>query len=158
MKINLNDPQELIKYSFYWSEIRLLVAALALLLGGIPPVMMVLPGIPLIGTLLTLSWIVSGVTAIYLAYRWYRNDFMIFGEKNLRDIAAFGVMVVSGINLGIVGLSGTNIGMSISSHYTAFVIVAVVYVASAAWLYMRYSSARGTLFSMPTSSSNSSNN
>ncbi len=138
MNINLNDPQELTKYSFYWSEARLLIAAVALLLGGVPPIVMLLPSIPLVGTLLTLSWIISGVTAIYLGYRWYKNDFKVFGGKDKKDMAAFGVMVVSGVNLGIVGLSGTNIGMSISSNYVVFVIAALVYLASAYHLYRRH--------------------
>lgn len=138
MNINWKDPQELTKYSFYWSEVRLLVAAVALLLGGIPPILMVMPSIPLVGTLLTLSWILSGVAAAYLAYRWYTNDFRVFGGKAKLDLAAFGVMVVSGLNLGVVGIAGTNIGMSISSNYTVFILAALVYLASAFHLYRRH--------------------
>ena len=146
MNINLKDVKQMSTYAFYWSEARLLIAAVALLLGGIPPIMLIMP-IPLVGALLTLSWIISGVASAYLAYQWYAHDFRVFGGKDTFDMAAFGVLIVSGLNLGIVGILGTNIGMNISSSYAVFVLAAVAYVASAGWLYKRYTAHHQTIFS-----------
>ncbi len=104
-------PDKLEYYSFIWSEIRLVIAAIALLVGGTPPIyflpLFFLYG--LVSALLTLCWIISGTASTYLAYRWYTGGQMIFGGKDMKDTVAFAVMVVSGLNLGITGISGTNI-------------------------------------------------
>ena len=71
---------------------------------------------------------------------------MLFGKKDTKDTVAFFVSVISGINLGLVGLLGRNIGMSISSNYTVFVVVAVVYVVSAGYLYKRWNESGRKLF------------
>jgi len=131
-------PSELERYSFYWSEARLIIAAIALFLGGIPPVTLILPSIPLTGVGLILAWIVSGVVSAYLAYRWIQNDQMLFGHKNNLDLAAFWVNIVSGFNLGIAGLLGVNIGMTISSNKILFIVVGVIYLLAAYQLYTRW--------------------
>lgn len=134
-------PAKLERFSFLWSEARLLIAAVALLLGGIPPVLYFLQ-IPalygLIGLLLKLAWIVSGVASAYLLYRWYTGGQKVFGGSDKKDMVTFFISVVSGINLGIVGLLGTNVGMSITSNYIVFVITAVLYLFAAYQLYTRW--------------------
>jgi hypothetical protein len=136
-----SNPAKLEKYSFLWSEARLFIAALALLLGGIPPLLFILP-VPvlyrLVGLILTVSWIISGVVSAYLVYRWFNAGQKIFGGKNQKDLIAFAVNVISGLNLGIVGILGKNIGMSISSNRIVFVIVAIIYIWSAVHLYKRF--------------------
>ncbi len=127
------------KYSFLWSEARLIIAAVALFMGGVPPVYRFLP-IAAIVSFLGLAWILSGVAAAYLLYRWQTSGQKLFGAKNQKDTGAFFVMVISGINLGLAGLLGKNIGMSISTNYIVFVLVGLLYLASAWYLYQRWNS------------------
>lgn len=138
-------PDALETYAFWWSEARLIIAALALLLGGTPPILYLASGMGVVITLLKLSWIISGVAAVYLLYRWISGGQKLFGHKNTKDTIAFFVMVVSGINLGLVGLIGNNIGMSIASSYAIFIIVAVIYLVAAYHLYTRRT-AHGRMF------------
>ena len=137
------QPAKLERYSFLWSEVRLVIAAVALLLGGIPPALYLLP-IPalygLIIVLLKLAWIVSGAASAYLLYRWYIGGRKVFGGNDMKDNVAFFVSVISGINLGIVGLLGTNIGMARTSNYIVVVIGALLYLAAAYQLYTRWKS------------------
>jgi hypothetical protein len=146
--MNYKNPNELERYAFLWSEARLFIAAAALLLGGVPVLRALLP-IPalygIVGLVLTISWIISGVAACYLLYRWYGGGKRIFGGKGPRDTTAFLVMVVSGINLGLVPFLG-NIGMSISSNYVIFVLVAVVYILAAVHLNRRWKSSGRKMF------------
>jgi len=142
-------PDNLEKYAFIWSEARLLIAALALFIGGYPPVLYFLPISDLYGViyaLLKLAWIISGVASVYLAYRWLSAGQKLFGHKDMKDAVAFFIMVVSGVNLGLVGLIGQNIGMSISSSYALFVVVAVLYLVSAYHLYTRWKKSGERLF------------
>jgi uncharacterized membrane protein YedE/YeeE len=125
-------------YAFYWSEARLGIAAVALFLGGVPPVTLIFPLIPLNSVFLTLAWIISGAVSAYLAYRWFENGQKLFGHSDKKDLLAFFINVISGINLGIVGITGTNIGMTISSSYIVFFITALAYLAAAYHLYTRW--------------------
>jgi hypothetical protein len=139
--MDFRNHHELERYSFLWSEARLLIAAAALLLGGVPPLVWIMGGSAyggLVGLLLKLSWIISGVAAAYLLYRWYGAGMRLFGQNNKKDTLAFGVMVLSGLNLGLVGLVGTNIGMSIAASQPVFILVAVIYLFSAYYLYQRW--------------------
>ncbi len=142
-------PDKLERYSFIWSEVRLIIAAVALFLGGVPPVLKFFP-IPqfyrLVSSLLTLSWIVSGIAGGYLLYRWYTNHQIIFGGKGPRDTATFFVSVVSGLNLGIAGLLGRNIGMSISSNKIIFIFVGAVYLLAAVHLFRRWKASGEKIF------------
>jgi len=134
------QPDKLEKYSFLWSEVRLIIAAVALLIGGIPPILFLTP-VALYGLaaiLLKLAWIISGAASAYLLYRWYTGGQKVFGGNDKKDMIAFFVSVVSGLNLGIVGLLGTNIGMSILSNYLVFVITAVIYLVAAGYLFKRW--------------------
>jgi len=142
-------PHNLEKYSFLWSEARLIIAAAALFIGGTPVLYAINPFYGLMGlvnTILTITWILSGLASIYLLYRWNAENKMIFGGKDNLDMAAFFISIISGIHLGIAGLFGTNIGMMISSSYILFVIVAVLYLASAWRLYSRWSEKGKKLF------------
>ncbi|MSR76410.1 MAG: hypothetical protein EXS68_02360 [Candidatus Ryanbacteria bacterium] len=134
-------PENLEKYSFLWSEARLIIAALALLLGGTPPLYWLLGSsvfYGFIGTILTLSWLISGAASVYLGWRWYTGGQKVFGKKDTRDTVMFFVSVVSGINLGLVGFLGSNIGMRIASGRIVFAITAVLYIVAALHLWTRW--------------------
>lgn len=144
-----SHPDTLELYAFYWSEARLLIAALALFLGGYPPIMYFNPFTFLFGFLsniLTLAWVISGVVSGYLAYRWYTGNQKVFGKKETTDLAAFGVMVVTGLNLGFAGLFTTNIGMSIVSSKFIFFVAGIVYVGVAAYMWKRWNEHGKKLF------------
>ena len=132
------SPAELLRYSFLWSKVRLVVAAIALFLGGIPPLRFVLSDSVFTSLILTVAWVLSGLASLYLLYRWMKAGQTLFGHKDSWDTAAFWVMVVSGLNLGIAGIFRINIGMTISSNYLLFVLVGLIYLASAYRLYTRY--------------------
>jgi hypothetical protein len=133
-------PDALERYSFWWSEARLLLAAVALIAGGVPPIFFVTP-YPLLSLAvlgLKIAWLVSGLAAAYLMYRWYNGGMRVFGGKDMGDLLAFWVMVVSGFNLGLTGILGQNPGMTIASGRTIFFVVAIIYVVTAAYLYRRW--------------------
>ena len=140
------QPSQLVRNSFYWSQARLVLAAVALFLGGTPAVIYFFPYSGSLWSLLKVAWLVSGLASAYLGYRWYTGGQRVFGGKDQKDAAAFGVSVVSGLNLGITGLLGTNIGMSISSHSTVFIIVGAVYLAAAWHLHRRFKEKGENLF------------
>ena len=133
------------EYSFLWSEARLVIAALSLLIGG-TPIIFVLGYNSVFTSLLNLSWIISGIASVYLLYRWNLSHKKVFGKKDLKDMIAFFVSVVSGINLGIAGLLTNNIGMSISSNRFVFVIVAALYVWAAVHLFLRWKESEKKIF------------
>ena len=137
------------KYSFLWSEVRLILGAIALALGGVPVVFAILPisGLySLVGSLLTLAWIISGIASGYMLYRFWTSGKTVFGGKDHRDIVAFWFSVVTGLNLGITGLLGTNIGLQIYSNRIVFTLAAVVYVIVAVQLYRRWNASGKKMF------------
>ena len=143
------NQSNLLKYSFLWSEARLVIAAIALFLGGIPPALAFnpIPGLTgMISSLLTLSWIISGIAAGYLLYQWNNSKRILFGGKKPMDVYAFWVMIISGLNLGLAGIFSTNIGMSISSNRFILFIVGLLYLISAYSLYQRWKEKTGNLF------------
>jgi len=145
----LTNPDQLEKYSFLWSEFRLIISAIALFIGGVPPVIAFNPFPSLyspIGSLLSLAWIISGIASAYLLYRWKNNKKMLFGAKNPLDTYAFFVSIISGINLGLAGILNRNIGMSISMNRTVFALVAIIYLAAAVHLYKRWVKRNNKLF------------
>ena len=134
-------PANLDKYSFLWSEARLIIAAVALFIGGVPPVIYFNPFSGLYGpvsSLLHLAWIISGLASVYMLYRWNSIGKTLFGKKEKNDMYAFFVSVISGINLGLTGILGNNIGMSIASSRFVFAIVGLLYLASAGYLWKRW--------------------
>lgn len=145
-KKNLLQADSLVRYSFLWSELRLIIAAIALIFGGVPPAIYFFPTFyPVVSPLLTLAWIISGVASAYLFYRWNAKK-TLFGKKEQKDKYAFFVSVISGLNLGVAGLLGRNIGMSISSSKIIFFLVALIYLASAVYLYKRWNAYKQKLF------------
>jgi glucose dehydrogenase len=62
------------------------------------------------------------------------------------DTATFMVSTISGLNLGIAGIMGINIGMSISSSTILFIIVGVIYLASGKYLYKRWNESGKKIF------------
>ncbi len=139
-------PDQLERYAFLWSEARLPIAAVALFLGGVPPIMKIFSSSSLVYSLLNLSWIISGVASAYLLYMWYTKGMKLFGGTNHLDAGAFFVSVVSGINLGLVGILGLNIGMSITMNQIVFMVVGVLYIVSALHLFMRWNESGKKLF------------
>jgi uncharacterized membrane protein YuzA (DUF378 family) len=151
MDINeFSKPHNLERNSFLWSEVRLIIAAVALFMGGVPPIYFIVPmtysffGIVRLG--LTLAWIISGAASCYLLYGWSNHGQKLFGKKDQLDMIAFLVSVVSGINLGLAGILGHNIGMMIASGGAIFSLVGVVYIASAYQLYSRWKAHGERLF------------
>lgn len=143
-KMNISDhtqPHKLERLSFLWSEARLVIAAFALFLGGVPPLLYIFatPSLFfLLGSLLKISWLISGIASGYLLYRWHKGGKTLFGGKSSKDAQVFFVSVVSGLNLGIAGLLGTNVGMSISSNRIVFIFVALIYLFSGWVLWKRW--------------------
>ena len=144
--MNINDhttPDKLEKYSFLWSEVRLAIASISLIIGGYPVVYRLMPSYSFfrpISGLLALAWIISGLASVYLAYRWNKNGQKLFGVKDQKDTWIFFITVISGINLGFAGLIGRNIGMSILPIKIVFLAVGVVYIYCAYYLHKRWKS------------------
>jgi hypothetical protein len=150
---NFSEPSSLEKYSFMWSEVRLVLAFVALIVGGTPFLRLILPIPALYGltnSLLTIAWIVSGAASAYLLYRYAKSDKKLFGAEDMKDRIAFFISVVSGINLGLTGLLGNNIGMSIFSAYFFLLIAALAYLWSAYRLYTRWNASGKRIFSTAT--------
>jgi uncharacterized membrane protein YuzA (DUF378 family) len=139
------QPAQVEWRTFLWSQARLVVAAVALFAGGVPPVLFLFTGSG-VYTLLRLAWIISGVASAYLGYRWYKNGQHLFGGKNRNDTVAFLISVISGLNLGWAGLVGTNIGMSIASSRPIFFIVGAIYIWAAYTLQQRWNAYGHKLF------------
>lgn len=144
-----SSPEKLEEYSFKWSQIRLLVAAVALFIGGIPPVLYFFPGSALLSLFLKLAWIMSGFASGYMLYRWNLGKRMVFGGSQQKDVIAFFVSVVSGLNLGVTGLLGLNIGMSVFSNKLIFILVGLLYLAAAYHLQIRWKANGKKMFPAP---------
>ncbi len=140
-------PATLVRYAFYWSQARLLIAAAALFLGGVPPLIYLFPAFADVGAnILYVFWIVSGIVSAYLLYHWLRADQKLFGHQDYWDLAAFWVSIISGINMGFNGIFHINIGMRISTDPTVFMIVGVIYLLAALRLFTRYRGHSNKLF------------
>lgn len=151
----MTSPETLLQYSFLWSLIRLPIAALALFLGGIPPVLYFIrvPALyGLIGSLLAVAWFISGFASLYLTYRWNKAGHTVFGGKNSLDVAAFLICVVSGINLGLAAAVSRNLGMQLagiggpSLRTLLFYATGALYIASAYHLHKRWKERSEQLF------------
>lgn len=133
-------PDRLAGLAFLWSEARLIIAAVALVMGG-PPVLLFLPIAPIYGLLVLLvklSWIVSGAASLYLLMRWAQAKWYVFDKTSRNDVIAFVIMIVSGINLGLTGIIQVNPGLSIFSAYLFSLVGAVAYVWAAYRLYVKW--------------------
>lgn len=137
-------PNKFETYSFLWSEARLVIAAVALFIGGVPPA--VKYGLLASGsTVLTMSWIVSGLASVYLLYEYYVHK-KVFPTKKSHDSVTFFISVISGINLGLTGVLGRNFGMSITSNRVVFIVVGLLYLYSAYYLYKRWQESGKRIF------------
>lgn len=140
-------------YAFVWSLLKMVIAAVSLFFGATPVALRVVGYTA--SQLLPLFWIISGVAAGYLGYRWYVGGQTVFGGKNTLDGVAFTVLVITGINLGITGLS-TNIGMMLAGTLGALVagllykLTALVYLWVAYYLYRRWNASGKHVFTAGT--------
>ena len=142
-------PANLERYSFLWSLARLMIAAVALFLGGVPPILKFNPrptNDTAIHALLTLSWLISGAASGYLLFRWYAHKKILFGSRVPNDATAFFIMIISGLNLGLAGAFGKNIGMSITHNRIIYSIVGILYLMIAYYLYQRWKDAGQKIF------------
>lgn len=131
---------DLEKNSFLWTEARLVIAAVALFLGGVPVLYVAAPIPALFGLehiVLVLAWIISGAASCYLLYGWNKHGRKIFDGKSTKDTTAFLIATVSGVNLGLAGLLGTNIGMTITMNRVVLSLVGLAYLWSAWHLWSR---------------------
>jgi len=79
-------PDHLEKYSFLWSQARLVIAAIALFIGGTPPIYKFTSFSSsvmynAVSSLLSICWIISGVAAVYLFYMWNKKGKKLFKKK-----------------------------------------------------------------------------
>lgn len=150
--MDLNEytkKDNLVRYSFFWNEVRLIIAALSLIFGGFPIVFLLFPSGGLVSSLLTIFWIISGIAAIYLLYVWNAGGRKLFGGEGKRDLAAFAVAIISGIHLGIAGITGINIGMKVTPSVIltlVMVVAGALYLWSAWHLHKRYKASGEKLF------------
>lgn len=135
--------KSLLEWAFCWNQLRLIIAGATLLLAKQSPILLYL-SIPLItplaGQFMTLAWIVSGAAAGYLIYTWNKSDKTIFGSTDRKDMAAFWIATLSGIHLGIAGLTGMNIGFATVPYAIltpVMIIAAIAYFWSAFYLHSK---------------------
>lgn len=137
------------RYAFQWSQARLIIAAVALFIGGYPPIFFILPIVGLYGVitlLLKLAWLLSGIASAYLLYRWHMSGHKLFGASDAKDRAFFLVSAISGLNLGLTGLLGNNPGMRIMSGTIIFIIVGLLYLYTFWYLQKRWNTAGKKMF------------
>jgi hypothetical protein len=146
-------PHMIERYSFLWSEARLVIASVALFIGGVPLLRAILPfGLffGLVSFLLTGAWLISGLVSCYQIYRWITGNKTVFGGKVPLDTTAFWISAISGINLGLAGLSGRNLGMQIFPSYFFFFIAGLIYLATAFHLWKRWKASGEKMFEQKT--------
>lgn len=145
----LTAPAQLERYSFLWSIARLVIASIALFAGGVPVLRLLFPSYALIGvvrSVLNVTWLVSGLASVYLLYLWNKSGQVVFGGKDNKDVAAFFISVVSGINLGLVPLLNRNIGMSIVANRFIWLLAGVAYLWTAYHLFTRWKASGEKVF------------
>lgn len=146
------SSSDLLRYAFLWTIARLILAAIALLIGGTPLINAILGivslnQLPIVGAGLTIAWLITGASSAYLLYSWHIHNRTLFGKHDVIDMGAFLIAAISGINLGIMGVIGVNIGITmVSGNYVAFLIMAILYLASAYHLYIKWDKHHQKLF------------
>ena len=70
----------------------------------------------------------------------------MFGGKNSLNTTVFFVMVISGLNLGITGITGSNIAFSIFSSSLFLMPGAVIFLVTAVFLAVRWNASGKKLF------------
>lgn len=117
-------PAKLERYAFLWLLLSLVISALAMFMGARPPLTLIMGYSA--WSLLNLSWLISGAAAGYLTYRYAKNNKTVFGGKDKRNVIAFNFMLASGFNLGLTGLFGNNIYLSLVYGQLAYVVTGIV--------------------------------
>jgi len=141
-------PEKLEYYAFLWSEAKMVIAAVSLFFGAVPIAYKIL-GMNAVSSLLPLFWLISGAASAYLLYCWHKGGQKVFGGKDTKDLTAFFVLVVTGLNLGLTAVGG-NIGMSLVFEMPVadilFKATAVVYLIAAWYLWQRWNANGQKLF------------
>lgn len=134
------------RYSFFILLALLVLSAGALFLGGRPPVTLITGNSSMAWSLLNVSWIVSGAAAVYLGYQWLQHNKQIFGDNDTKDTVAFGFMILSGLNIGILGVLNINLYFQLVAGYVAFIITGAASLACAGYVFKRWQESGETLF------------
>ncbi len=142
------NPHTLEYYSFAWSEVRLIVAAVSLIAGATPIIFTFVGGAlsVFVFSLLKICWIISGAASAYLLYRWSVTGKKVFGGTDKKDMIAFFVSVVSGLNLGVTGIMGKNFGMLILQLNIVYALAGIAYLVCAWHLFTRWKAYGQKLF------------
>ncbi len=151
LKQEHGTPEKLERYAFLWSLARMVIAAVSLLIGGVPAIVILFGHSHMmyggaLWSLLNFAWIISGIAAVYLVYRWNQAGRTVFGGTDQKDTIAFLVMAVSGINLGFAGLGTKNIGMSIFHGDLFYLVGGIIYLVTTWYLFTRWKACGETLF------------
>ena len=115
--IKYMDPKEhttpamLQRYAFLWMMACLALTALSLFFGATPIAFMILGSSAY--SLLNLSWLISGIASAYLGYIWFKGDKTVFGTSDQKTKILFLIMVVTGLNIGLVAFLNQNILMNL---------------------------------------------
>lgn len=140
-------PGNLERCAFYWLWGLLLVSALALLVGVNQPHPKFFR--PLYWPMQELAWLLSGIAAVYLVYRWQQADRQLFPDGKIhfvnKDKLAFWLMILTGLNVGLTSVIGHNIFLSLFWDRLIHGVVMIACLAAAYHLHLRYH-AVGSLF------------
>lgn len=141
MEFLRKKESELMKFSFWWNEVRLVIAALSLVFGATPIIFSL--GLYGFSGLYTIAAVISGLVGAYLLYMWYQGGMKLFGGKDRTDLIAFLIATLSGVHLGIGALLSTNIIMTLLSPISFLLTLAIyaggiLYLWSAWHLYNRH--------------------
>lgn len=142
MNIDSLKQKSLLEWAFCWNQARLVIAGATLVLAKKSPILTYfsIPLItPLAGTFMSLAWVFSGLVAIYLIYTWNQSGKTIFGGKEKKDVIAFWIATITGINLGVAAIF-TNIGFMITPDFLStpvMILAGLVYFWTAYHLHSR---------------------
>jgi hypothetical protein len=130
--------KSLLEWAFCWNQLRLVIAGATLILAKQSPILTYL-SIPIISPLamnfMGAAWIISGGAAGYLIYKWNEGGKKVFGGDDKKDVVAFWIAVITGVHLGIAGLTGNNIGFSVVPYE---IIVPVMIITGVAYFWSAY--------------------
>ena len=140
-------PAKLERYAFFWLIGLLALSAIAMLLGARPLAHVVFGySSNSINSLLNLSWIISGVAALFLAYQWTKHSKQVFGGNDKKDLAAFLIMLLTGFNLGIYGILGQNYILNINDSFAYLIILSALCIWSGYHLWTRWTESGERVF------------
>lgn len=138
------QPDSLERYAFWWLMALLVFSAAAMFMDARPALTLI------VGysawSLLKLAWIVSGAAAVYLVYRWNQTGKKVFGGDDSKDKLAFWFMILTGLNVGLTGVTGNNIYLSIFYGSLVYVATGVACLAAAYHMHTRWKANGEKLF------------